>query len=372
MSTATIAAIRCRTVRISEKTDWTFVQVEASDGIVGTGEASVNGAGKVLRAHADALASRLIGQPALPNAVQALAGIQAGGMLQRAVISAVEQALWDGQGHRLGVPVTTLLGGAVRDRVPLYANINRRTTDRRPEGFVASAEAALAAGYTMVKLAPFDGVGQGDPLRDDARIAAGLERIAAVCDAMGSGAQVLVDCHWRFDEPAAFRVLDFAAERGLFWLECPVPEDPPFHPLLRRVKDEASRRGLRLAGLENCLSLAEIRPHVEAGHYDVLMPDVKYIGGLAAIRAIAELAATAGIYVAPHNPSGPVCHAASVASAASLGNCLTLEVQFDESPLFAELVGQSLEVEEGTCEVPDKPGLGVSLDETLVRSLEII
>ena len=371
MTAATISAVRCRTLRISAKTDWTFIEVEASDGIVGIGEASVNGAGGILRAHAEAFAARIVGCPAMPATAALLAGDIAGGLHQRAVASAIEQALWDGQGHRLGVPVTTLLGGAVRERVPLYANINRRTADRRPEGFAESARLAVAAGHTHVKLAPFDGVGQGDPLGDGARIDAGLDRIRAVCEAMGSGGRVLVDCHWRLDEPSAFRVLDVAAALGLFWLECPVPETPPFHPLIGRLKREASRRGLRLAGLETCLSLAEIRPHVEAGHYDVLMPDVKYIGGLAATRAVADLAGTAGIHVAPHNPTGPVCHAASLASAASLPDCLTLEVQFDETPLFADLVRRPFPVENGTCALLDGPGLGVSLDPALVRSLEV-
>lgn len=371
MTAATIAAIRCRTLRISAKTDWTFVEVEASDGITGVGEASVNGAGGILRAHADAFAARIVGRPAVPATAALLSGDVEGGLHQRAIVSAIEQALWDAQGHRLGVSVTTLLGGAVRARVPLYANINRRTADRRPEGFADSARLAAAAGHTHVKLAPFDGVGQGDPLGDGARIDAGLARIRAVCEAMGSGSRVLVDCHWRLDEPSAFRVLDFAAEQGLFWLECPVPETPPFHPLIRRLKREASRRGLRLAGLETCLSLAEIRPHVEAGHYDVLMPDVKYIGGLQSTRAVADLAATAGVHVAPHNPTGPVCHAASLAMAASLPNCLTLEVQFDETPLFADLVGRPLVVEDGASPLPDGPGLGVALDPALVRSLEV-
>jgi len=370
MTPATITALRCRVLRISDKTDWTFVELACSDDVSGVGEASINGAGPLLRAHTDDLARRLVGQPALPNAIHAVAALRDGGRQQRAVVSAIEQALWDAQGHRLGVPVTALLGGALRSRIPAYANINRRTRDRTPDGFAASARAARAAGFTHVKLAPFDGVDSAGRLTQDARVAHGIACIAAACDAMGGGAQVLVDCHWRFDETTAFRILDFAAEQGLFWLECPVPEDRAHFPVLRRLRDQASRRGLRLAGLETGLDPAEFKPHVDGGHYDVLMPDVKYTGGLGPTRAIAELAATAGQYVAPHNPSGPICHAASLAIAAVLPNFLTLEVQFDESRYFEDLVGRPLAASGGSLPLPDGPGLGVTLDPALMRELE--
>jgi galactonate dehydratase len=370
MTTPKIDALRCRVLKISDRTEWSFVELQCSDGVTGIGEASVNGGGPALRAFTTMLADRLRGRPALPNSLPALAEPPKGGLLESAVRSAAEQALWDAQGQRLGLPVSTLLGGALRDRLPAYANINRRTRERSPEGFAHSARLARAAGFTHVKLAPFDGVGEGDPLGDAARIEHGLACIAAACDAMGGGDRVLVDCHWRFDAPSAFRVLAAAAELGLFWLECPVPETPAQAGLHSALKHEASRRGLRLAGLEKGLNLAQFRPHVEAGHYDVVMPDVKYVGGLAATRAVAELAATAGQQVAPHNPTGPVCHAASVAVTATLPNALTLEVQFDETPHFAALAGTPLKVEDGTLPVPDAPGLGLRLDPDLVAELE--
>ncbi|MDF0595265.1 mandelate racemase/muconate lactonizing enzyme family protein [Psychromarinibacter halotolerans] len=371
MTVATIADLRCRVLRISDKTEWTFIELVCSDGVTGIGEASVNGGGAVLKAHANSLAERLRGKPALPNNVPVLSEPPQGGLLQNAVASATEQALWDAQGHRLGQPVTALLGGARRDRVAAYANINRRTRDRTPEGFADSARLARDAGFTHVKIAPFDGVGDGDRMTEGGRVAAGLDCIAAVCAEMDDGARVLVDCHWRFDEPTAFRVLAAAAEMELFWLECPVPEAPAHNRVLRALKQEAARRGVRMAGLEGCLNLAEMRPHIEGGHYDVLMPDVKYIGGLGTTRAVAELAATAGQHVAPHNPTGPVCHAASVAVSATLANFLTLEVQFDESPHFDGLVRCGLMVEDGTLPVSSAPGLGVALDADLVRELEI-
>jgi galactonate dehydratase len=74
----------------------------------------------------------------------------------------------------------------------------------------------------------------------------------------------------------------------------------------------ANDRGMRLAGAETLSGLAAYRPLVEGGCYDVLMPDAKHAGGLEEIRRIAGLAQTAGMEIAPHNPTGPVCHAHSV------------------------------------------------------------
>ncbi|GAB5377319.1 MAG: galactonate dehydratase [Acuticoccus sp.] len=372
MMPATISAIRARTLRVNERTEWTILEVICSDGVTGYGEASINGMTAAFRAHTEALAARLEGASAVPNRVAAVRGEATGGLVQSAVASAAEQALWDAAGRRLGVPVTTLLGGTVRALVPVYANINRRTRERGPDGFAASARMALDAGYRFVKLAPFDGAGEGDPLGDDARVAAGLARVAGVCEAVGERAGVLIDCHWRLSETAAVRVIDFAAEHGLFWVECPVPEGPSAAPMLRRVRAHALRRGVRLAGLEKGERLADFRPAIEEGHYDVLMPDVKYDGGLAATRAIAELAATAGVAIALHNPTGPVCHAASVAVSATLDNALILEVQFGESPLFAALVGgEELALEDGGLRVSDRPGLGFDLDTVLMDELEV-
>lgn len=369
MTGATIQEITCHVLKIDEKTEWTLIELQCSDGITGWGESSANGSGAVLAAIAAKTGAQLAGQPALPNTINRLCGPRTSGLLQHAIISGIEQALWDAQGHRLDLSVSSLLGGALREQVAVYANINRRTRHRSPEGFAESATLAKAAGHTHFKLAPFDGMGTGDPLGDEARLTKGIDCILAVCEAVSDPGRVMVDCHWRFDEVLAFRFIETVAELGLFWLECPVPETPANFPLLKRLKDHASRKGLRMAGVEKCLDLADIRPHVDGRHYDVLMPDVKYIGGFAGTRSVAELAATSQIHVAPHNPTGPVCHAGSVAVSSILTNFLILETQFDETPLFGLLTGQSISVTEGTIAVPQSPGLGISLDRDLIAEL---
>ena len=163
---AKIDKVSCRVARISEKTKWIFIEVTCSDGIIGVGEASANGLETALSAYTAFVADRLKGIASLPNAVEHVLRDARGGLPQRAVASAIEQALWDAQGQRLDLSVVDLLGGAVRESIPLYANINRGTDIRSPYGFAATAQRAVAAGFNIIKIAPFDGLGEGDPVAD--------------------------------------------------------------------------------------------------------------------------------------------------------------------------------------------------------------
>ena len=96
---------------------------------------------------------------------------------------------------------------------------------------------------------------------------------------------------------------------------------------------------MRQAGLEQSIGWDVIRPYCEAGAYDVVMPDVKYIGGVHELRKVAGACADLGVAVSPHNPSGPISHAFSLQVSATLADFDRLEMQFDESPLFDALVG---------------------------------
>src|SRR3954470_11666046 len=182
-----IVDVRVLGVRVNHRGNWIFVQVETDDGIVGLGEASHSGddaAVTFLIRHS--LRPKLIGRDL--SSVEAiwrdLAQRPAGGLidgrLEATALSGVEQALWDVNGRALGIPISRLLGGAVRDSVRLYANINRAVTDRTPAGFAGAAAAAVAEGFTAVKLAPFDGVqwSQCDTADAIAAVSRGIERVA--------------------------------------------------------------------------------------------------------------------------------------------------------------------------------------------------
>lgn len=364
-----IASIDFLGVNVTPKTNWSFLLVRTQDGRVGLGECTLSNQEALLEAEAARLAANLVGADALArNRIARLIPHAPGGLVAHAVLSAFEQALWDLAGQEAGRPIHAMLGGALRDDVPLYANINRGANPRTPEGFAAAARRAVAEGFRAVKLAPFEPFVWEDAA--DASLRAtyhqGLARIAAVRDAVGRDIDIMVDAHWRFSPGGAARLVQDVAPFALFWLECPVSEAN--HPEIRRLRSMANDRGMRLAGAESLAGLAAYRPLIETGCYDVLMPDIKYAGGHEEIRRIAALAQTAGIEIAPHNPTGPVCHAHSVHLCATIPNLLPLEVQFGETDRFFTLVtGHDLRFARGAATLSAAPGLGNAIDEAGAR-----
>ena len=364
-----IASVAFLGVNVTPKTNWSFLLVRTGDGRTGIGECTLADQEALLEAEAARLAAAVAGQDARSrNRLARLVPHASAGLVAHAVLSAFEQALWDLAGQEAGQPIHALLGGALRDAVPLYANINRGASPRTPEGFAAAAQRAVADGFRAVKLAPFEPLVWEDAADASQRAAyhQGLARIAAVRDAVGRDIDVMVDAHWRFSPGGAARLVQDVAPFALFWLECPVSEAN--HAAIRRLRSMANDRGMRLAGAETLAGLGAYRTIIEAGCYDVLMPDIKYAGGHEEIRRIAALAQTVGVEVAPHNPTGPICHAHSVHLCATLPNLLPLEVQFGETERFFTLVtGHDLRFARGTATLPAAPGLGNTLDEAAAR-----
>lgn len=375
MSNPIILSVRPRTVDVSQKTSWSFVEITTDDGLIGTGEATVNGSSDDLEKAAWRMQEILKGRVASQiTAAAAAAARSLDGFTGQAMSCAAEQALWDIAGQRASRPLYDLLGGAVRRQVPIYANINRAPLERTPQEFAQAARQAVDAGYRYIKMAPFDEVDfQRDPTGDVALMKPGLDRLAAVQQVLGGEAQLMVDAHWRFDAASAMRLIAAAADLGLVWVECPIPETAAAINTIRLLRAEANRRGMWLAGCERETSLAQLLPYLQGGCYDVVMPDVKYVGGVAALLASVRLAAAFGARVAPHNPTGPVCHMASlhVSAAAPHDGFLMLEHQFGESPLFFDSVKGDVPattgLTEGACDLPTGPGLGIALREEFYK-----
>ena len=357
--------------RITHKTCWSFVRLTTEDGRTGEGEATLQGREDGVLAAAEGLVPLALREATLDDP-SAFARRHAPESIERAsVVSALDQALWSLHAQVGGRSLAQVLGMR-RDHVPVYANINRRTELRTPAGFAASAEVALAAGHMAFKLAPFDEVNpavcaQGDGVR---AMRKGIERIAAVREVIGEDARLMVDCHWRFDEATARELNEAAAKLGVYWIETPIAETAENIPALVCLRRQCNALGLRQAGLEMGIGWDAFRPFCEAGAYDVVMPDVKYMGGLHEVLRAASACGELGVQVSPHNPTGPICHAVSLHVSAALGAFDMLEMQFDESPLFDELVGARFgTVHEGQLAPPSTPGLGVVLSEEVLQRI---
>lgn len=362
-SGCTITRIDTSVVNVSDRTNWFFVHVETTEGDRGTGEATLGSFESALDGNIDYVRRLLIGRQI--TAPGECCGVflrpsAPGGILYAAALSAVEQAVWHILGMRAGLPVWQLLGGRRRDRIRAYANINRALiTDRSASAFASAATRACEAGFTAVKCAPFDDVVRR-PIEERAdwhRTAAGFERVDAVRDAIGPDRDLLIDCAWRFDARTATRVLQRLVDVNPYWVEAPVSE----HDLdgWRRVR---RRTELRLAGGEMLTGLATFREFIDRTDVDVVMPDVKYAGGIDGLRKIGAIAESYGVQVSPHNPSGPVATLASLQVAATLADVPIIEYAWGEADWRGDLVQGAERLEDGTLLIPDSPGLGGLFD----------
>lgn len=370
-----IVSIDASSARISERTVWTFVRVVDTDGRVGWGEATLQGETRALHSHLQSVGQRLAGRALRPAFEVATAlGTLGQTSAESAAISAVDQALVDLRSQASGTSLAEAMGSLRRRSVDLYANINRGTIDRTAAGFAARARDAVAQGYRAIKIAPLDDVrpDMADTVEGHRAIDTAVARVVAVREAIGPDVRLLVDCHWRLTENAAVRWLQALGPVSLYWLECPIAETADALPTLRRLRAQANARGVLLAGCESMTGRDGFRPFVAAGAYDVIMPDVKYAGGWIEMLRIAEDAVHRGVLCSPHNPSGPIAHAHSVHVSALLDAFPFLEIQFDETPLFFALVGDTFpSPQRGACVVPHGPGLGAAIDLAPLRPLRV-
>lgn len=372
MNASSINEIRWHRVRVSPKTVWTFVELVDTDGRVGVGEATLAKGESRMREALERFQHAVRGRA--PAAVD-LSGprSRARSLPEFAVVSALDQAVWDLVARQRGISVAAALGEARRNSIAVYANINRGIETRTPEGFAIQARRAVADGFRAIKIAPFDGIElYGDATRavDPALLGVGLARVGAVRDAVGPEVELMVDCHWRLNGAVAKTVLDAVSAHRLHWLECPVPESLEMLDTLRHLRRLANARGVRLAGCEEMSLVRGFAPFLDAGAYDVMMPDVKYVGGLREMLTVADAFMAHGVAFSPHNPSGPIAHAASLHVCAVSPTLDRLEVQYAETPLFDALVGGALPpAVQGRIDVPRGPGMSVRLDRYLVQRL---
>ena len=356
-------------VHVNHRGDWVFLHVHTDEGIIGLGEASHSSNDSLLVATVEVLKPQLIG--ADPMQIEAiwhrLAGFK-GGRIGHTAISAIEQALWDIMGQKLGVPIHALLGGAMRDRIRLYANINRHVEDRSPAGFAQAARQAADEGFTAIKLAPFDEVRGPTHIHtgSNATWRTGVERVAAVREAIGEEVELAVDCHSRFDPSEAIAVGRAMADLNLFWFE-----EPVHYQHADELAYITKTVPMPTASAESVFGIEAFQPFLTRRIVDVIMPDVKHAGGLLETKKIAAAARMNKVLVAPHNPSGPVASVASVHVCATLSNFYILEYAWGEVDWRADLLTPAEPIESGHALISNAPGLGYQLNPDMLTKYRI-
>lgn len=351
-----ITTIDLTAVHVNHRGDWIFVQVNTDEPLYGLGELRAGKDYEPQVAAVRACAEWLRGKD--PSRINEVTKGWPDARKDRDhtnAMSAVEAALWDLLGKRLGVPVHALWGGRVRDEIRLYANINRATTDRTPEGFATNAAAAVADGFDAVKLAPFDGLNSGIDSAADAAV--GIASMEAVREAIGPDTDLLIDCHNHFTAKGSLEVADALRDLNLFWFEQPTPESD-----LESALEVKTKCGLTLAGGEQRAFGDGWTDVFEHRIMDVVMPDQTVIGGMAEVRRVSEMAESWGIATSPHGPVGPLTIAAHVHCAAVAPNFLILEFGWGEIPWRSTLTEPEELIVNGRIAVDDRPGLGYTLN----------
>lgn len=373
--TAVLTRFELLPVRATSRTVWLFVRLWTDEGVSGIGEASDafgfagTSAAEIerMRTELATFFESVAGRSPLDidyYREQGLERARSGGLVTATAFSSIEQALWDLSGKLRGVPAYELLGGGIRNKLEVYANINRASLPRTPEGFANTARRAAAEGFQAVKLAPFDGFPTaGTPGEIAAAVDLGIESIGAVRTAVGKDVAVLVDCHSFFDVELADDVARRLEPFDIAWYEEPVAPDR-----VATTREIADRVIQPLAGGELLFGVEGFEPLCKSGAVDVIMPDVKHCGGLQELMLIAQMAHANRVAVAPHNPSGPVSTAASVAVSAAIGNFKSLELQWGEVDWRPSVMAPAELFVDGTIGVPDRPGFGVELNDAVVAA----
>jgi galactonate dehydratase len=360
-----ITKLEARVVQVNVRGDWVFVLLHTDAGISGLGEASHSANDALTLAALEQMGLQLQGQDPwhIARLWQSLNRSDAGRAWQTA-LSAIEQALWDILGRSLRVPVRALFGGALRERIRLYANINRHVRERSPQGFARAAQQATQQGFRAIKLAPFDELQQPDHVRSGPQAAwrTGVERVRAVRAAIGDDAELAVDCHGRMETSEALIVAQELADCHLMWYEEAVPY--AFVDALARITQAVP---MPTASGEYLFTIEGFAPFLTRRVVDVLMPDVKHCGGLRELKSISEAARMQGLLVAPHNPAGPVSTAATAQVASTLSNFLILEYAWGEVDWRTDLMEPAERIEDGYLLLSQEPGLGHTLREETVQ-----
>ncbi|MFC7215646.1 mandelate racemase/muconate lactonizing enzyme family protein [Saliphagus sp. GCM10025334] len=352
-----------QTTMVDGNFPWTLVRVYTDAGIVGTGEAYW-GAG--VAELVERMKPFLQGENPLDidrlteHMVQKMSGEGSLAGVTVTAISGIEIALHDLAGKILEVPAYQLLGGKYRDEMRVYCDCH---TEEEADPIACADEAERVVdelGYDALK---FDLDVPSGHEKDranrhlrDVEIEHKASIVEAVTEAVGHKADVAFDCHWTFSAGSAKRLARRLEEYSVWWLEDPVP--PENHDVQREVSQSTTTP---ITVGENVYRKHGQRRLLEGQAVDIIAPDLPKVGGMRETRKIADLADMYYVPVAMHNVASPVATMAAAHVGAAIPNSLAVEYHSYELGWWDDLVEETV-IEEGYIDIPEEPGLGVTLD----------
>ena len=340
---------------------WLIVKVHCEDGTVGVGEGGVHGWQRPTETMVQTFAPYLVGQD--PSRIEhhyqyLYRSSHFMGSVVQGALSAIDIALWDIKGKRLGVPIYELMGGLTRHKVRCYMHVNGDTA----EELAADAVEQVKAGFSAVRFAAFGAEfwlhRTYSEWADDA-----VERVGAVREAVGPSIDICVEIHRQMNPSESISLGRRLEQFNPFFYEDPMLPDSP------DMMGEVQRRGnLPIATGERFTSIYEYQQLLEARACAYVRPDLCLCGGLSGCKKVATMAEAQHVKVIPHNPLSPISTAACVQLDACIPNFALQEYTGESEPPKSDLLVEPIKLEEGFLIVPDGPGLGVELNESALAA----
>jgi galactonate dehydratase len=337
-----------------------LVRVYTDEGIVGNGEAGLWAHQKVVYEVIRELSDYYVGKDPLrmEHHYQVISrDTHFAGAALSAAMSAMDIAMWDILAKSVNKPVYALLGGQVRERIRVFANVGGDTLEARGE----SARQQVEKGYVSLRTTPF--LPGFERLSATAIVKQAVQVVAAIRDAVGDEIDLGLEIHRNLDPDTAIMLgRELEPFRILYY------EDPLAPESIEALDYVARHVDLPMATGERFYSIQQFKELIDKKTVAMIRPDVSLVGGFTQIVKIAGMAEASFVGVFPHLMGSPVNIAAFVQFAASTPNFRLMESNMvDTHPLNA-VIDQPLTLEEGHILLPDRPGIGVEIvEEELAR-----
>lgn len=347
----------------SFRMNWNFIKVETDEGIYGWGEASLGTNEQSLEGMVADLKRLIIGRN--PFEIEKMLFevyrdiYWKGGPVLYSALSGIEMAMWDIMGKAMNVPTYTFFGGKIRDKVKMYANawfVGAKT----PEQFAMRAKQTVALGVKALKFDPF---GFSHMTIENSQLSYSSEIVGAVREAIGKDNDILIECHGRFNPTTALKISREMEQYNPMLMEEPCP--PDYMDSMAKV---TARSNVPISGGERIYGKYSFMEYLEKDCVDILQPDIFHCGGMLEGKKVAAMAEAKHKSVSFHNPSGPVSNAAILQLAATVPNFLIHEIMLTDCSFRLNVSNEEVVYEDGYIKIPDKPGLGIDLNEEVIKS----
>ena len=281
------------------------------------------------------------------------------------IISAIDMTLWGIRGKVLGLLISELIGGPVREGIPIYCHPQNGSSIKDT---VQHVQAIVDTGQKALKLDPWqpkheeasNGYLSGKLSAEAEQL--GTERIAAIRQAVRPDIEILIDCHGRFDVPTAIRLGKALEPYDIFWFEEPVPVESTH--ALRQVRDKVS---VPICVGERLHTRWEFVPILENELADFIMPDVTWTGGISEMKKIATMAEAYYVLISLHDASGLINVLAGAHVMASVPNHYRVETTRANLNAYDAYIDHPLDIRGDKIYLSDRPGLGIELDKDYMR-----